>query len=74
MIAALKNNKDSNISIVMVLLILIVYFLAVTGPIVGVKYRLPLEPILTLFTTYFLITVRLKFFKKIKFVSLFKKE
>jgi len=36
------------------LLLLVGYFLAITGPIIGVKYRLPIEPILTLFATYFL--------------------
>jgi len=36
------------------LLLLVVYFFAITGPIIGVKYRLPIEPILTLFMTYFL--------------------
>jgi len=37
------------------LLLLVGYFLAVTGPIIGVKYRLPIEPILILFVTYFFI-------------------
>ena len=36
------------------LLLLVGYFFAITGPIIGVKYRLPIEPILTLFATYFL--------------------
>jgi len=36
------------------LLLLVGYFFAITGPIIGVKYRLPIEPILTLFVTYFL--------------------
>ena len=36
------------------LLILVGYFLAITGPIIGVKYRLPIEPILILFVTSFL--------------------
>jgi hypothetical protein len=31
------------------------YFLVITGPIIGVKYRLPIEPILTLFVTYFFV-------------------
>ena len=37
------------------LLLLVGYFLAITGPIIGVKYRLPIEPILTLFVTYFFV-------------------
>jgi 4-amino-4-deoxy-L-arabinose transferase-like glycosyltransferase len=36
------------------LLLLVSYFFIITGPIIGVKYRLPIEPILTLFATYFL--------------------
>jgi hypothetical protein len=36
------------------LLLLVGYFFAITGPIIGVKYRLPIEPILILFATYFL--------------------
>jgi len=35
-------------------LLLIVYFFLITGPIIGTKYRLPIEPILTLFAAYFL--------------------
>jgi len=35
-------------------LLLMVYFFLITGPIVGIKYRLPIEPILTLFAAYFL--------------------
>ena len=35
------------------LLLFIGYFLAVTGPIIGVKYRIPIEPILTLFIAAF---------------------
>ena len=41
--------------IVTVLIFLVGYFFAITGPIIGVKYRLPIEPILILFVTYFLI-------------------
>ena len=37
------------------LLLLVEYFLVITGPIIGVKYRLPIEPILTLFVTYFFV-------------------
>jgi 4-amino-4-deoxy-L-arabinose transferase-like glycosyltransferase len=41
---------------VITLLILLGYFLAITGPIVGVKYRLPIEPLLTLFVSYAVIS------------------
>ena len=44
-------------AMVATLLLLVVYFLTITGPIIGVKYRLPIEPILTLFVTYFFIKV-----------------
>ena len=30
----------------------VIYFIAITGPIVGVKYRLPIEPIMTMFFAY----------------------
>jgi 4-amino-4-deoxy-L-arabinose transferase-like glycosyltransferase len=42
------------------LLLLVGYFLAITGPIIGVKYRLPIEPILILFVTSFLNGIFLK--------------
>jgi len=41
------------------LLLLVGYFFAITGPIIGVKYRLPIEPVLTLFVTYFLLNTNL---------------
>ena len=69
-VKAIKNGKEGNIYpvIIIVLLILVGYFLAITGPIIGVKYRLPLEPILTLFVTYFLIGVRPKFLPQLRFI------
>jgi hypothetical protein len=47
------TSKLPNIQVI-VLILLLGYFLAITGPIIGVKYRLPIEPILILFVTYFL--------------------
>ena len=44
------------------LIILAGYFLVITGPIIGVKYRLPIEPLLTLFASY--AVVNCKFFVK----------
>ena len=41
------------------LLLLVGYFFVITGPIIGVKYRLPIEPVLTLFVTYFLLNTNL---------------
>jgi hypothetical protein len=34
------------------LILLVGYFLAITGPVLGLKYRLPIEPILIIFVTY----------------------
>jgi len=42
----------SNIAPVVFMVFIVGYFLAITGPIVGVKYRLPIEPILTIFVVY----------------------
>jgi hypothetical protein len=36
---------------------MIVYFLAVTGPIIGSKYRLPVEPIMTIFVAFVIVRV-----------------
>jgi len=44
--------ENQNRYIIFLLLLIIIYFVAITGPIVGVKYRLPIEPILTLFFSY----------------------
>lgn len=41
-------------------LFIMLYFIAITGPIVGVKYRLPLEPIMVLFFSYAFIRYRSK--------------
>jgi len=56
-IVELKNNKNYDIFPieVAVLLLMILYFLLITGPIIGVKYMLPIEPILTLFATHSII-------------------
>jgi len=52
----IKNGEERHFSLVIVfiLFMLIVYFLIITGPVIGIKYRLPLEPVLILFATYFL--------------------
>jgi len=52
LIGIFKMSLDFSPAIVTTLLLLIGYFLAITGPIVGTKYRLPIEPILILFVTY----------------------
>jgi len=48
--------------IVATLIIIVGYFLLITGPIVGVKYRIPIEPLLTVFASYAIINS--KFFVK----------
>jgi hypothetical protein len=64
-----NHNKE----ILIFSLFIVVYFMAITGPVVGVKYRLPIEPFMVLYFTYFLSYYlqiktrkldRLKFFKK----------
>ena len=44
-----KEKNAIPLRIIITLLALAGYFLAITGPIIGVKYRLPIEPILTIF-------------------------
>jgi hypothetical protein len=39
-------------SILICFTIVIIYFLAITGPIIGSKYRLPIEPVMTVFVVY----------------------
>ena len=47
--------ERQNIAILLFSLFIIIYFMAITGPIVGVKYRLPIEPIMTMFFSYALV-------------------
>ena len=54
LLGAFKMVLSQPLIITSTLLLLVGYFLAITGTIIGVKYRLPLEPILVLFVTYFL--------------------
>jgi len=53
----IKSNiyREKYTTIVIFSIFLFFYFFAITGPIVGVKYRLPVEPIMTLYFTYALI-------------------
>ena len=44
--------ENRNREILFLSLFIIIYFLAITGPVIGVKYRLPIEPIMTLFFAY----------------------
>jgi hypothetical protein len=50
-----KFNRTNvqNIGIILFSLLIMTYILTITGPVVGVKYRLPIEPIMTLFIAYF---------------------
>jgi hypothetical protein len=47
--------ERQNRAILLFSLFIIIYFMAITGPIVGVKYRLPIEPIMTMFFSYALV-------------------
>jgi len=49
-----------NREIIIFSLVIIIYFVAITGPIVGVKYRLPFEPILTMFIAYLFVKFKTK--------------
>ena len=49
---ALKAARILPPIMVGMLSMLLVYFLVITGPIIGVKYRLPIEPVMMLFVTY----------------------
>ena len=42
------------------LLLLVGYFLAITGPVIGVKYRLPIEPVMIIFIAYAISTMEWK--------------
>ena len=42
------NNRE----VIIFSLFIVSYFLSITGPIIGVKYRLPIEPIMMLYVTY----------------------
>ena len=46
----LHNSKNKEVFIF--LLLVVSYFVLITGPVVGVKYRLPIEPVFTLFFSY----------------------
>lgn len=48
----IKKYRDSNQLIISYVLAIVGYYLLITGPIIGVKYRLPIEPILILFSSY----------------------
>ncbi len=53
-----KQFRRQNREILLFSLFVIIYFMAITGPIVGVKYRLPMEPIMTIFFSYALVRFR----------------
>ena len=51
---AFRMTISQPLVITSTLFLIVGYFLTITGTIIGVKYRLPLEPIFILFATYFL--------------------
>jgi hypothetical protein len=48
----IKKYSDRNRLTISYVLAIVGYYLIITGPIIGVKYRLPIEPILILFSSY----------------------
>ena len=58
----IKSKKMAiiNREIIIFSLLIIFYFIAVTGPIIGVKYRLPIEPLMTIFVSYMLFRIKYK--------------
>jgi len=59
----LKRFKEENRGILLFLLFIMIYFIVITGPIVGVKYRLPIEPIMTVFFSYALVRYKRQILK-----------
>jgi len=53
-----KKLYSQNKEVFTFLLFVVIYFMAITGPIVGAKYRLPIEPIMTVFFSYAWIIFR----------------
>ena len=49
-----------SLEMVSTLLLLVGYFLAITGPVIGVKYRLPIEPVMIIFIAYAISTMEWK--------------
>jgi len=49
---ALRNKEKFQQSILIFFTMQIAYFVLITGPIIGSKYRLPIEPIMTVFIAY----------------------
>lgn len=56
MLLMIVNFKNHDLLKLSYLMTIIMYFLAITGPVVGIKYRLPIEPILILFLSYSVFT------------------
>lgn len=54
LVVMLRTRDTHIISCAIFFLIVAIYFLGVTGPIIGPKYRIPIEPLLILYTSYFL--------------------
>jgi hypothetical protein len=55
-----KDKTTEEAAILYFLFIVVMYFIAITGPIIGVKYRLPIEPIMTIFIVYAINTIKWK--------------
>jgi hypothetical protein len=56
--ALAAGPASANFGVVIFLGLIVAYFIAVTGPIIGGKYRLPIEPIMTVFAVSALMRFR----------------
>ena len=54
MVVMLRARDKQIFSCAILFFLVACYFLALTGPIIGPKYRIPIEPLLILCTSYFL--------------------
>jgi hypothetical protein len=55
-----EDKTTEDYAILCLLFIVVMYFIVITGPIIGVKYRLPIEPIMTIFVAYAINVIKLK--------------
>jgi len=46
------KSKERDVDLFLFLFFIVVYFLAITGPVIGAKYRLPFESVLTVYFSY----------------------
>ena len=54
---ALRDKLEVGRPALLLFAVVLLYFMAITGPIIGSKYRLPIEPVMTIFVTYAILRV-----------------